>query len=105
MLTLLRRAWTWLTDDHVVGTTPGVARYFSRCDACKRVFMNYWAIKPHNEPGRVGCPCGGVKVRIVHIPEWQAAYYVVTRYLWRKLILRRRYWDPRIAERRVPLDA
>lgn len=89
----------------MVLTTPEVARYFLRCDSCGRVFMHYWACKPANEPGRVGCPCGGLQVRQAVLPEWQAAYYVLTRYVWRKLILGRTYWDPRMAERRVPLDA
>ncbi len=96
---MLRRAWQFLTDDHVVGTTPEVHRHFLRCENCGRVFMHFWGCKEAHERGRLGCPCGGIKARIAAIPEWLAAYYVITRYLWRKVLLRKRYWDPRFPSR------
>lgn len=104
-MTYLRQFWTWVTDDHAVFTTPEVARTFLRCGSCTRVVMHYWVCRGVGEPGRTGCPCGGVHVRPTRIPEWKAAYYVLSRYLVRKLLLKRTYWDPRMPERRVTLDA
>lgn len=83
---------------------PEVARDFMRCTTCGRVFMHYWACKPAGEPGRIGCPCGSREARTCLIPEWQAAYYVLSRYVVRKLVLRRQYWDPRLPCRKAPLD-
>ncbi len=94
-----------MTDDHPVFTTPGVARTFLRCGTCGRVVMHYWVCKGVGQPGRTGCPGGGVHVRCARIPEWKAAYYVLSRLVWRKWLLGRTYWDPRMPERRVTLDA
>lgn len=88
-----------------VWSSPDVARTFLRCDGCGRIFMHYWACKLAHEPGQVGCRCGGKQARDTQLPEWQAAYYVLSRYVWRKLILRRTYWDPRLPTRKVALDA
>lgn len=93
------RWWSWLWSDRVVFTTPEVHRYFLRCEGCRRVFCHYWGCKEADEAGRVGCPCGSQKARIAAIPEWLAAYYVLSRFLVRKLILRKRYWDPRFPAR------
>lgn len=102
---LLIRAWTWISDDHVVFATPEVARTFLRCDSCGRVFMHYWACKPASEPGQVGCPCGSRQARTTRVPEWQAAWLVLSRYVWRKLVLKRTYWDPRMPIRKAAPDA
>lgn len=88
-----------------VFASDDVARDFLRCRGCGRVFMHYWACKPATEPGQVGCRCGGREARLTLLPEWQAAYYVISRYVVRKLILRRTYWDPRLPTRQGPPDA
>jgi hypothetical protein len=99
----LTRLWRWLTDDHVVLTDPAVERYFARCTACGRVWMHYWACvtaEDRRRGRRVGCPCGNLRCRIVVLPEWQAAWYVLSRWLWRRVLRRERYWDPRLPARR-----
>jgi hypothetical protein len=102
---MLTRAWIWLTDDHVLWTSPEVHRHFLRCDGCGRIFRHYWGCKEPHERGRIGCRCGGAKARIVHIPEWRAAWLVLSCYAWRKLILRKRYWDPRFPTRDEHVEA
>jgi len=97
--------WTWLTDSHTVFTTPEVDRRFLRCDSCGRTVMHYWVCKPVGEPGRAGCPCGGIHVRTAHIPEWKAAWFVLSRLVVRKWLLGKPYWDPRMPERRRTPDA
>ena len=108
-MTQLSAWFEWLTDTRsnrfVVFTTPGVARTFLRCTSCSRIVMHYWVCKGLSDPGRNGCPCGGVHVRSTRIPEWRAAYYVLSRLVWRKWLLKRTYWDPRMPERQVTLDA
>jgi len=101
----LKRFWTWLTDDHAVFTTATVERHFLRCGTCGRVVPHYWVCKPVGDTGRVGCTCGGIHVRQARIPEWRAAYYVLSRYVVRKLILGKVYWDPRMPTRLVTPDA
>lgn len=96
--------WTWLTDDHVVFSEPGIDRVFARCTMCGRVFMHYWGCvtKEDRLKGRrVGCPCGGLKMRIAPVPFWQQAWFVLSRYVWKKLIRKDPYWDPRLALQRV----
>lgn len=105
MLTAIRRAWTWLTDDHVVGASPGVARHFLRCERCGHLFMHFWGCKEPHEAGRVGCRCGSVRAGIVRLPEWQAACVLLGCYVWRRLLQRKRFWDPRMPSREVHVDA
>ena len=102
---MLQRVWTWLTYDHVVGTSPEVHRHFLRCENCGRTFRHYWGCREPDETGRIGCPCGGMKARIVALPEWKAAYFVIGCYVWRKLIRGRRYWDPRFPTRDTHVEA
>ena len=101
----LKRFWTWLSDDHAVFTSPGVSRTFLRCSSCHRIVMHYWVCKGVGQTGRTGCPCGGVHVCSTRIPEWQAAWFVLSRFVVRKCLLKRPYWDPRMPERQVTLDA
>jgi hypothetical protein len=100
--------WTWLRDDHVVGTSPEIARYFLRCQSCQRIYRHYWGCVTAAEARageRVGCKCGTMKAGITVIPEWQAALFVSACFIWRKLIRKKLYWDPRMPARRVALDA
>ncbi len=97
--------WKYRPDGIAVFSTSEVGRTFLRCSACGRVVMHYWVCKAVGETGRTGCPCGGIHVRSTRIPEWRAAYYVLSRLVWRKWLLRKPYWDPRMPERTVTLDA
>lgn len=100
---MLQRFWRWLMDDHVIFTEPNLERYFARCTSCGRVFHHYWGCvtAADREKGRrVGCPCGGTKMRLCNIPVWQQAWFVCSRYVWRKLIRREVYWDPRLIVKR-----
>lgn len=99
MFTGLRRAWAWLTDDHVVGASPDVARHFMRCDSCGRLFYHFWGCKEPGEGGRVGCACGSISARLTRIPEWRAAFELARCFVWRRLVLRRQRWDPRMPSR------
>ncbi len=100
----MRRFWAWLTDDHVVGTDPQVARFFMRCHSCARVYRHYWGCIPPGETGRMGCTCGSVRASIAHIPEWQAACLLAWCFITRRLLLRKTYWDPRMPARTVAPD-
>lgn len=106
LLVLARELWKGLADsDHVLfdASEKGVYRYFSRCTTCGRVFMHYWGCvsAADREKGRqVGCVCGGMHMKIAILPAWQQAWFLLSRYLWRKVIHNEHYWDPRIAERR-----
>lgn len=102
---MLVKAWTWLTDDHVIGTTPDVERYFMRCDTCRRVYRHYWGCIPPGEKGQMGCTCGSVKARMAQIPSYHAAWLLLWCYVTRRLILRKTYWDPRMPARKSAPDA
>lgn len=105
VLAAIHRAWTFLTDDRVVGATPDVARYFLRCETCGRVFMHFWGCKAVGEKGRTGCRCGCMRARIAAIPEWQAALLLGVCYVWRRVIQKRQHWDPRMPVRRVHVES
>lgn len=104
-VTWLATCWRPPQTGAALFASADVTRDFLRCDGCGRVFMHYWACKPAAEPGRIGCVCGGKQARTTLLPEWQAAYYVLSRYVVRKLLLRRTYWDPRLPGRTVMPDA
>lgn len=83
-------------------TRYAVNRYFSRCTTCGRVFCHYWGCvtaKDREEGRQVGCLCGGMEMRVCKLPTWQEAYFLLSRYLWRKVWKRETYWDPRVIER------
>lgn len=105
MLAALGRAWTWLTDERVLGASAEVERHFMRCDACSRLFYHFWGCKEDGEGGRLGCACGSVTARLTRIPEWRAALVLAWCYVWRRVIRGRRYWDPRMPSRRAHVDA
>ena len=100
----IKRAWIWLVDDHVILADPHTERWFARCTACGRVFMHYWACvtAADRAKGRqVGCKCGNLRFRITQdLPVWMQAWFVLSRYLWRKVIKKERYWDPRMAAKK-----
>jgi len=100
---LLHEVWKGLADpDYVIFGSDSVNRYFARCTTCGRVFLHYWGCvsAADREKGRqVGCKCGGMEMKVCILPEWQQAYFLFSRYLWRKVIKNETYWDPRIAER------
>lgn len=93
------KVWTWLTDDHVVGTDPTIARFFMRCQQCGRIYRHYWGCIPPGETGQIGCRCGSLKAGLTRVPEWQAAWLLLCCYVWRRLVLKKTYWDPRMPAR------
>ena len=98
--------WKYRPDGVALFSTPEVSRVFLRCKSCQRVVMHYWVCKPVGDTsGRVGCPCGGIHMAPSRIPEWKAAWFVLSRLVWRKWVLKKTYWDPRMPERKVTLDA
>lgn len=103
LMTLLREIWNGLLNpDHVLFSVPGVNKYFARCTTCGRVFMHYWGVVTADDRAKgrqVGCVCGGSEMKVCNLPTWQQAYFLFSRYLWRKLIRNERYWDPRVLER------
>jgi len=101
---MLTRFWTWLTDDHVVLASGTAWRHFMRCDTCGRVFYHFWGCT--EDASAIGCRhCGGIRARMCRLPEWHAAWLVLSCYVWRKLIRRKTYWDPRMPTRKVHQDA
>lgn len=51
---------------------------------------------------RMGCKCGNQTFRGRRLPEWRAAIWLLgVGYLWRKLILRKTDWDPRLPLRQT----
>lgn len=103
MVAKLHNLWLVLTfrAGPVLFTTPGVERYFARCTACGRVFMHYWGCVTADDRAKgrqVGCKCGNLKMRISHLPVWQEGWFLLSRYVWRKLIRRQAFWDPRMAQ-------
>lgn len=103
---MFQRAWTWLTDDHVVLANGTAMRHFMRCDTCGRVFFHFWGCAEAGEKAQLGCrSCGGIRARMARLPEWQAAVLVLSCYVWRKLIKGKTYWDPRMPTRVTHVDA
>lgn len=105
----LIRLWQVITfsTGKVMFTEPGVERYFARCISCGRVFMHYWGCvtaADRDRGRRVGCKCGGLKFRMMNIPKYQQAWFMISRYVWRKLIRKEQYWDPRLVARTNPID-
>lgn len=88
--------------DHVLFSSPGVHRYFARCTTCGRVFMHYWGCvtAAHRAQGRqVGCVCGASEMKVCLLPVWQQAWFLLSRFVWRKIVKQEVYWDPRVIEK------
>jgi hypothetical protein len=83
-------------------TTPDVARVFIACDRCHRVKPHY-AVYGKKASRSNLCKCGNNQYRPVHLPEWQAALWVlVVGWFWRKVLRRESEWDPRMPIRTQP---
>lgn len=96
---LLCELWACWRDPNRVFFSDPYERYFARCTSCGRVFMHYWACvsREHREKRlQVGCPCGGTRMRIGNLPQWQQVWFMLSRYVWRKVVKRQTYWDPRM---------
>jgi len=79
--------------------TPEVGRFFLGCRRCARVVPHYRCYGSQAEPGMGRCRCGFYEYSPMAIPEWKAAWWVLSRLVWRKWILKRDMWDPRIPVR------
>lgn len=95
----LRHAAGVLTGRHAIGASEDVGRVFFLCRDCRRVIPSWNLIQARrSEP--IGCRCGGSFFVPRNISEWHAAYWVVVRgFLWRRVVQRRRDWDPRVPDR------
>jgi hypothetical protein len=94
---LIRRLFT--IPDGGVFTTPGIARIFLGCRHCHRVVPQFRCYGNLHEPGIGLCRCGSNEFQPMRIPEWRAAVWVLSCLVWRKWVLKREMWDPRIAQR------
>lgn len=92
---------SWLGDDTVLWTTPGVDRLFCRCLGCGNVFPHYDAVYRAGERKTIGCrTCGGVKYSPANFPTLTQAWWLLVRgWLIRKVLLRKDNWDPRMPSR------
>lgn len=86
----------------VAFTTPDVGRIFLACERCGRVVPHYKVYAARTATSWRSCPCGHGVYRYRHLPEWQAAWWVLSRYVWRRLVCRQASWDPRVPVRGVP---
>jgi hypothetical protein len=92
-----------LKGRYAVGASPEVGRLFLVCKECRKVVPMWRCVATkENRLKRMGCKCGHQYVRPAHIPEWQAALWVVVVGLfWRRLIWQRKDdWDARIPWRK-----
>jgi len=91
----------FLKNEIAFGTTPAVGRVFVVCEKCRRVVPLWRCVtKKRSANQRTGCRCGCPNVQPSIIPEWKAAYWVLVRgLLWRKWILRKAEWEPRLPAR------
>lgn len=78
--------------------TPETGRVFVSCRDCRRLVPHYYLADQRR--AKLGCPrCGGLYFRPVQISEWRAAWFVLSRLVWRKVVTRQRQWDPRMPMR------
>lgn len=78
----------------VVFTTPGIMRIFLGCTQCGRTVPHY---RVYGRKVAGDCRCGNTSYRPKRLPEWQAAIWVLlVGWVWRKTILKREEWDPRM---------
>jgi hypothetical protein len=89
-------------EEVAVFATPEVSRIFLACDRCRRVRPHYQVYgRVPRSPLESLCKCGSNTFRPIHISEWNAAWRVlVVGFLWRKTILRKTEWDPRMPIRK-----
>lgn len=96
----IRAAWTWLADDHVLFTSPGVGRIFMRCDSCSRLRPAWELVAKAGSLKRLTCTCGSKFQRPTNLPAWRAFWWlIVVGWLWRKTVRRETFWDPRLPMR------
>lgn len=90
----------WITRGPQVSCPPNQIRAFTTCIQCRRVFPHWWAsmnAAEAKERGFLGCKCGGIRLQPQIIPAWQSVWWFVVRgWLIRKVIFRKRVWDPRM---------
>lgn len=105
---MLIKLWQWWTDDRPIFAEPGVDRYFPACESCGRL-RAYYHILARDGRGMTCRRCGSRKVVMrgvgpMGVPSWYAAWWMISAYVWRRLILRKAHqqdWDPRMPYRRV----
>jgi hypothetical protein len=90
----------WRSED-VAFATPEIGRFFLGCRRCARVVPQYRCYGSQDEAGVGLCRCGNNTFSPMVIPEWRAALWLLGCYVWRKQILKKDMWDPRIAVRKL----
>jgi hypothetical protein len=90
----------WLTHGPQIGCPANQVRSFACCVTCGRVFPHWWATMTAAEAkqrGYLGCRCGSVRLQPVYIATWKSVWWFCVRgWLIRKVMLRKRVWDPRL---------
>ena len=99
---MFARLMTLWRPDVVAFSTPGIGKIFLGCRLCRRVVPQYRCYGNLHEPGIGLCRCGSNEFSPMPIAEWYAAWLVLSRLVWRKWILKRAMWDPRISQRIIP---
>jgi len=109
---MLERLWQWfkkwfldgwLTSGPQIDTPDHLVKAFARCNGCGHIWP-HWRSNITGEElksGKVrplGCRhCGGTHLRPCIIPSWESLWWFLVRgKLIRKVLLRKRLWDPRI---------
>lgn len=92
----------WLTTGPQIATPPGITKMFCRCHECRRVWPHWYSNMTREEfrtqsRTHLGCPCGSLKLAPCYLPAYLSVWWFVVRgYLVRKVLLKKRVWDPRI---------
>lgn len=85
--------------ERVAFATDGVGRVFLGCRRCSRVVPQFRCYGNKDEPGIGLCRCGCNEFSPMRLPEWKAAAWVLACLVWRKWVLKKDMWDPRIGMR------
>ena len=93
----------WLTEGPQFHTPPELHKSFARCHGCGAIWPHWWSNVTAEEfktgkPRPIGCQkCGNSRLFPCLIPAWKSVWWFFVRgMLIRKVILKKRLWDPRI---------
>ena len=91
----------WITKGEQIACPKGEVRAFAHCHHCHKVYPHWFASMTAAEAkqrGYIGCGhCRSLRIQPVILPAWQSIWWFVIRgWLIRKVIFKRRLWDPRM---------
>lgn len=96
----------WLTEGPQLDATPDLPRYFCVCHSCGALWPHWWSNVTSDElkgekRRNLGCrKCGTFKMHPAIIPAWKSVWWFYFRgKLVRKVIQKKRLWDPRMPVR------